>query len=62
MLLRLQNILAVVAVILASCGVLLFSYTGYSYVTVGENKLWVDSLLLSGLAAALGATVLSFRL
>lgn len=57
---RFQGILAVLAVVLASSGALLFSYTGYSYLH-GENKMLVDSLLLGGFAAALGAVVLSFR-
>lgn len=56
---QLQQFLTITAVILASGGALLFSYTGYSYL-FGENKMLVDGLLLGGLVSAFGAAVLSF--
>jgi hypothetical protein len=56
---QLQGILTVLAVLLASGGAMLFSYTGYSYL-FGENKVLIDSLLLGGLGSAFGAAVLSF--
>jgi hypothetical protein len=57
---KIQEGLTMLAVLLGSCGALVFSYTDYAYIVFEQNQWLIWGLLISAVASAFGAAVLSF--